>query len=105
MNNWNESIALVSYVSSKDKDGFEIQVPIKVEHIPARFKSVSRKEEEHANNLKYRADVVTQIMKVNYSDQETLIDEKNNKTYAIKRVFVKTPEIIELVCSDLTKRT
>jgi len=105
MNNWSDTITLVIYEKTKDKDGFEVKTPIKVEHIPANFKSVTRKEEEHSNKLGYKADVVIEIMKINYSDEETLIDEKNSKTYAIKRTFARSSEIIELVCSDLTKRS
>ena len=105
MNNWSDSITLVSYDTTKDKDGFENRIPVLIEHVPANFKSVTRKEEEHANNLKYKADVVIEIMKANYSDQETLIDEKNGKTYAIKRTYAKTSELLEMTCSDLTKRS
>jgi len=102
--NWNHSISLVSYDVTTDADGFDKTTEKKREHIPANFKSVTRKEEEHSNLLGYSADLIVEIMAVNFLNEETLIDEDTNKRYAIKRVFFKTSEIIELTVSDITKR-
>lgn len=102
--NWNHSISLISYNVTTDDDGFDKTTEKKREHIPANFKSVTRKEEEHSNLLGYNADLIVEIMAVNFLNEETLIDEDTNKRYAIKRVFFKTSEIIELTVSDITKR-
>lgn len=103
-NNWNHSISLVSYNVIVDDEGFDTAIENKREHIPANFKSVTRKEEEHSSLLGYNADLIVEIMSANFLNEETLIDEDTNKRYAIKRVFFKTPEIIELTVSDITKR-
>ena len=100
-NNWVNAITLVSYTGTKDSDGFEVPVETMVEHIPAKFKSATRKDEEHSNKLGYTADLIVEMMTCNYSNQETLIDEATNKRYAIKRAYEKSPEIIELTCSDV----
>ena len=42
MNNWKDAIYLVSITSTKDSDGFDVEVENKTELIPANFKSVTR---------------------------------------------------------------
>lgn len=102
--NWNHSISLVKYNSTVDNDGFDELAEIKREHIPANFKSVTRKEEEHSKLLGYSADLIVEIMSANFLNEETLIDEDTKKRYAIKRVFFPNSETIELTVSDVTKR-
>lgn len=104
MNNWTDAITLISYTSTKDSDGFDVDVENHVEHIPAQFKSVTRKEEEHSNLLGYRADLIVEIMKCNFSNEETLMDESTGKKYKIQRTYSKNPETIELTCSDLSRK-
>ena len=104
MNNWTDAITLISYISTKDSDGFDVDVEKLVEHIPANFKSVTRKEEEHSNLLGYRADLIVEIMKCNFSNQSTLMDEASGKKYAIQRTYSKSSETIELTCSDLSRK-
>ena len=104
MNNWTDAITLISYTSTKDSDGFDVDVENRVEHIPANFKSVTRKEEEHSNLLGYKADLIVELMKCNYSNQKTLMDESNGKKYSIQRTYSKNSELIELTCSDLSRK-
>ena len=104
MNNWTDAITLISYTSTKDSDGFDVDVENHVEHIPAQFKSVTRKEEEHSNLLGYKADLIVEIMKCNYSNEQTLMDESTGKKYSIQRTYSKSSETIELTCSDLSRR-
>lgn len=103
-NNWNHSISLVSYDVITDDEGFDNTIEKKREHIPANFKSITRKEEEHSKLLGYNADLIIEIMSANFLNEETLIDEDSNKKYAIKRVFSRTSEVLELTVSDITKR-
>ncbi len=102
--NWNHAISLISYKKAKDKDGFDITEEVKSNPIPANFKSVTRAEEEHSKKLGYNADLMVEIMAVDYSSQETLIDIDTNKRYAIKRAYAISSEILELTVTDLTKR-
>lgn len=103
-NNWNHAISLITYEKTKDKDGFDIVKESITEHIPANFMSVTRAESEHSKKLGYKADMVVEIMAINYTNEETLIDEDTQKRYAIKRVFSVTSEKLELTVTDLTKR-
>ena len=102
--NWNHAISLISYKKAKDNDGFYDTEEFKSDPIPANFKSVTRAEEEHSKNLGYNADLMIEIMAVDYDDQETLIDADTNKRYAIKRSYAISSEILELTVTDLTKR-
>ena len=102
--NWNHAISLISYINTIDDDGFKKVTEKITEHIPSNFKSVTRAEEEHSKILGYNADLIIQIMACNFSNEETIIDEDTGKKYAIKRIFYKTSEIIELTVSDITKR-
>lgn len=104
MNNWINAITLVSKTSTKDSDGFPVDVETKVEHIPANFKSVSRAEEQHSNALGYKADLIVEMMLSSYSNEDSLIDENTGKRYAVKRTYVTTSELIELTCSDLSRK-
>lgn len=104
MNNWKDAIYLVSYTTTKDSDGFPVVVANKSKPIPANFKSVTRAEEEHSKIMGYTAELIVEIMLCNYSGQEELIDCYSNKKYAIKRTFEKTSEIIELTCSDVSRK-
>ena len=102
--NWNHAISLISYKKAKDNDGFYDTKEVKSDPIPANFKSVTRAEEEHSKNLGYNADLMIEIMAVDYNGQETLIDVDTDKRYAIKRTYAKSSEILELTVTDLTKR-
>ncbi len=102
--NWNHAISLISYKKSKDKEGFDITEEVTSDPIPANFKSVTRTEEEHSKNLGYNADLMIEIMAIDFSNQETLIDIDTNKRYAIKRSYAISSEILELTVTDLTKR-
>ncbi len=102
--NWNHAISLISYEKTKDKDGFEEMQEIESDPIPANFKSVTRAEEEHSKKLGYNADLMIEIMVVDYNDEETLIDADTKKRYAIKRTYAKSSEVLELTVTDLTKR-
>ena len=102
--NWNHAITLISYDEKYDDEGFKIVLEKKVEHIPANFKSVTRAEEEHSKILGYSADLIIEVLSSNFNNQETIVDEDTKKKYAIKRIFFKTSEIIELIVSDITKR-
>lgn len=104
VNNWKDAVVLVSITSTKDSDGFDVEVENKTRPIPANFKSVTRAEEEHSKIMRYNAELVVEIMTCNYSNQELLIDYQSNKKYAIKRTYEKTSEILELTCSDVSKK-
>lgn len=104
MNNWKDAIYLVSYTTTKDSDGFPVVVMNKSEQIPANFKSVTRAEEEHSKIMGYTAELIVEIMLCNYSGQEELIDCCSNKKYAIKRTFEETSEVIQLTCSDVSRK-
>ena len=104
MNNWKDAIILVSYTTTKDSDGFPVVVENKTKAIPANFKTVTRAEEEHSKIMGYTAELIVEMMKCNYNNQEDLIDYCTNKKYAIKRIYEKTSEIIELTCSDVSRK-
>ena len=100
--NWNHAISLISYI--KAKDGFEVTNEIVSDPIFANFKSVTRAEEEHSKKLGYNADLIIEIMAVDYNNEETLKDIDTQKKYAIKRTFAISSEILQLTATDLTKR-
>ena len=102
--NWNHAISLISYSKTKDKDGFEITQEKTSDPIPANFKSVTRAEEEHSKNLGYNADLIVEIMAIDYHEESTLLDVDTNKKYAIKRTYAITAELLRLTVTDLTKR-
>ena len=104
MNNWKDAIVLVSYTSTKDSDGFPVDVETRTEPIPANFKSVTRAEEEHSKIMGYNAELIVELMKCNYSGQPVLIDYKPNKKYEIKRTYETTSELLELTCSTVSKK-
>lgn len=104
MNNWTDAIVLVSYTSTKDSDGFPVDVETRTEPIPANFKSVTRAEEEHSKIMGYNAELIVELMKCNYSGQPVLIDYKTNKTYEIKRIYEATSELINITCSTVSKK-
>lgn len=104
MNNWKDAIVLVSYTSTKDSDGFPVDVETRTEPIPANFKSVTRAEEEHSKIMGYNAELIVELMKCNYSGQPVLIDYETNKKYEIKRIYETTSELLELTCSTVSKK-
>lgn len=104
MNNWKDAIYLVSITSTKDPDGFNVEVENKTELIPANFKSVTRAEEEHSKIMGYNAELVVEIMLCNYNNQPLLIDGTTNKKYAIERTYSPSSELIELTCSDVSRK-
>lgn len=104
MNNWVDAIKLVSITSTKDSDGFKVEVETETEMIPANFKSVTRAEEEHSKAMGYTAELVVEIMTCNYHNQPLLINCKNNKKYTIQRTFEISSEVIQLTCSDVKKK-
>ncbi len=104
MRNWVDAIKLVSLTSTKDSDGFEVEVETETDKIPANFKSVTRAEEEHSKIMGYNAELVVEILSCNYNKEPLLISCKDNKKYAIKRTFEVSSEIIELTCSDVSKK-
>lgn len=104
MNNWKNAIELVSYTVTKDSDGFPETIENKTKPIPANFKSVTRAEEEHSKIMGYNAELIVDIMKCNYNNQEELIDYDTNKKYSIKRTYEKTSEILELTCSNVSRK-
>lgn len=104
MNNWKNAIELVSYIVTKDSDGFPETIENKTKPIPANFKSVTRAEEEHSKIMGYNAELIVDIMKCNYNNQEELIDYDTNKKYSIKRTYEKTSEILELTCSNVSRK-
>ena len=104
MNNWKDAIVLVSYTSTKDSDGFPVDVETRTEPIPANFKSVTRAEEEHSKIMGYNAELIVELMKCNYSGQPVLIDYEINKKYEIKRTYETTSELLELTCSTVSKK-
>lgn len=104
MNNWKDAIYLVSIISTKDSDGFDVEVENKTELIPANFKSVTRAEEEHSKVMGYNAELVVEIMLCNYDNQPLLIDGVTNKKYAIERAYPTSSELIELTCSDVSRK-
>ncbi len=99
--NWNHAISLISYNKAKDKDGFEVTNEIVSDPIFANFKSVTRAEEEHSKKLGYNADLIIEIMAVDYNNEETLKDIDTQKKYAIKRTFAISSEILQLTATDL----
>ena len=52
----------------------------------------------------YNAELVVEILSCNYNNQPLLINCKNNKKYAIQRTFEVTSEVIQLTCSDVSKK-
>lgn len=104
VNNWTDAIYLVTLDSTKDSDGFDEEIETKSELIPANFKSITRSEEEHSKIMGYNASLVVQIMLCNYNNQELLIDDYTNKKYAIERTYPVSSEIIELTCSDISRK-
>lgn len=104
MNNWKDAIILVSYTSTKDSDGFLVEVENKTKPIPANFKSVTRAEEEHSKIMGYNAELIVELMSCNYDKQPVLIDCVTNKLYEIKRIYPTSSEFIELTCSDISKK-
>lgn len=104
MNNWTDAIVLVSYTSTKDSDGFPVDVETRTEPIPANFKSVTRAEEEHSKIMGYNAELIVELMKCNYSGQPVLIDYETNKKYEIKRIYEATSELINITCSTVSKK-
>jgi len=104
MNNWINAIYLVSYTSTKDSDGFPVEVENKTDEIPANFKSVTRAEEEHSKIMGYNAELVVEILKCNYDNQPVLIDSYTDKKYAIRRTYDVSSEVIQLTCSDIVKK-
>jgi hypothetical protein len=97
---WNDSIKLPNgYTETTDVDGFILKTPLYISGIPANFLSATRSDETLANQIGYTADVIIEIMECNYSGQNILIDEKDEKEYEIKRSH-KAPrkEIIQLTC-------
>lgn len=102
--NWNHAISLISYSKVKDAEGFEIMQEIISNPIPANFKSVTRAEAEHSKNLGYNADLIIEVMAVDYNNEETLLDIDTKKKYAIKRVYAISSEKLQLTVNDLTKR-
>ena len=105
MNNWKDAIVLVSYTSTKNSNGFPVEVETRTKPIPANFKSVTRAEEEHSKIMGYTAELVVEIMLCNYDKKYThLLDYSNNKLYEIKRTFEVSSEVIELTCSDVSRK-
>lgn len=104
MNNWVDAIKLVSLTSTKDSDGFEVEVETETDKIPANFISVTRAEEEHSKIMGYNAELVVEILSCNYNNEPLLINCKNNKKYAIKRTYEISSEVIQLTCSDTSKK-
>ena len=104
MNNWKDAIVLVSYTSTKDSDGFSVDVETRTGPIPVNFKSVTRAEEEHSKIMGYNAELIVELMKCNYSGQPVLIDYETNKKYEIKRTYETTSELLELTCSTVSKK-
>lgn len=105
MNNWKDVIVLVSYTSTKNSNGFPVEVESRTEPIPANFISVTRAEEEHSKIMGYTAELVVELMKCNYDSQYTvLIDDVTKKQYEIKRVYEKSSELIQLTCSDVSRK-
>lgn len=104
MNNWKNSIFLLSYKKTKDKDGISIEEEIKSQEIPANFINVSRQEEQHSKIMGYTASLVVEIMSCNYDGQEYLVDSCTTKKYLIKRSYSVSSEVIQLTCSDISKK-
>ena len=104
MNNWKDSVFLLSYIKKKDKDGISIEEEIKSQEIPANFINVTRQEEQHSKIMGYTASLVVEIMLCNYDNQEYLIDPSADKKYLIKRSYSVSSEVIQLTCSDISKK-
>jgi len=97
---WNDSVKIPNgYTETTDSDGFTTSVPIFIGGIPANFKSTTRADETLADQKGYTADIIIEIMACNYEEQDTLIDEKNGRTYEIKRTHsAEGKETINLTC-------
>ena len=105
MNNWKDAIILVSYTSTKNSNGFLVEVENKTKPIPANFISITRAEEEHSKIMGYTAELVVELMKCNFDKKyTTLIDFVSNSKYEIKRVYEKSSEIVQLTCSDVSRK-
>ena len=52
----------------------------------------------------YNASLIVEIMLCNYGNQTLLIDGTTNKKYTIERVYPTSSEIVELTCSDKSKK-
>lgn len=103
MNNWTDTVKLITILKEKDSAGFKANKKEEGLEIIVNFIGVTRKEEEHANQLGYTADLSLEIMTANYENQELLKDVITGKEYRIKRVYPKSSEILILTCSDLSK--
>ena len=105
MNNWKDAIVLVSYTTTKNSNGFPVEVEHKTKPIPANFISITRAEEEHSKIMGYTAELVVELMKCNFDNKYTvLIDYVNSKKYEIKRAYDKSSEIVQLTCSDVSRK-
>lgn len=104
MNNWTDSIYLVSYDKTKDSDGFSTLEEKRSVEIPANFKRITRAEEEHSKIMGYTANLVVELMKVNYNHEPDLIDVRTSRKYAIRRAYESSSEIIQLTCSDISRK-
>lgn len=103
MNNWKDAVYLIQVTKEKkDQDGFPISEEKKSPLMSANFLGVTRAEEEHANQLGYKATLEVEIMSVNYNSEKILETEKG-KRFRIRRAYPKTSEIIMLTCSDISK--
>lgn len=97
---WTHSIKLMtSNEVTYDDDGFPIDSPEWLEHIPANYTDLTRQDRELANQLGYDAEVNIQIMGCNYSGQRSLVDEATEQTWYVQRSFrADRSDLITLTC-------
>jgi hypothetical protein len=70
-----------------------------MEHIPANFKDVTRRDQELANRFEYDAEVNVEIMACNYSGQRSLVNEETGETLYVQRTYKPDRgELITLTC-------
>lgn len=95
------SIALpIGEETAKDSEGFETQDVLFLTGIRAQVEGITRREQETASQLGYKADIEFVIDACNYNGQSFLKDESNGIIYDIQRTYTKNSSSkIYLTCS------
>lgn len=96
---FSEVIQLVSFNTTVDDNGFEVNTEIKIE-VFADKKSVRANEFYEAQKLGYKLSAMFVIRPYEYNAQEYIYYE-NNK-YKVERTYEKNTEELEIICSKIT---
>jgi len=86
--------------AAKDSEGFETHDVFFLTGIRAQIKDITRREQETASQLGYRADIEFVIDACNYNGQAFLKDESSGRIYDIQRTYTKNNSSeVSLTCS------